>query len=429
MKHSGACSSTCQCVGCTSGRDLVELCVEAAKKGSEKQPPKAVVLPVAGPEGLEFAYTFAAQHILGLPKELILAVSGLPQRAYSDIMNKCVRWILQTGYAAKAALRVEDAGLPMTVWLVPVVDTRLAENFAPRLFDYYLDGGLGPPDFVQVVVPDAQGLFPGDEGYLFLNQVVLHGGPGVNTQRVSVSSASTQVARVQAPFCGASEVTGTAKALSPAAYRGSSLISAVPTQVASFPAPSGAASEALPPVPGVPTRGASSVSTVRSLIAAFPAPSGATSEVASTGEAGVVEALLGQVQDVAIERCASQVSVSNVGSTGITTSYDFGAMQLVAGASAPAPKGFSALPKRIALDVHPDDTIGNIKTMIQESEGIPADRQNITMGYKGLADTCTFYDVGRSEILDQQQPMMVLTLHLCSRSNFECQSSALHTDR
>jgi len=418
MKHSSTCSGTCPCIGCTSGRDLVELCVEAAKKGSEKQPPKAVVLPVAGPEGLEFAYTFAAQHILGLPKELILAVSGLPQQAYSDIMNKCVRWILQTGYAAKTAWRVEDAGLPMTVWLVPVVDPRLAEDFAPRLFDYYLNGGLGPPDFLQIVVPDAQGLFPGDEGYLLPNQALLHGGDGVNTQRASISPESTRVAPIQAPFCGASEGAVTAKA-PPVAFRGSSLTSAVPAQVDAFHLPSAAASEALPPVPRVPTRGASPASTVRSLVVAFPAPSGATSDVASTGEAGVVEALLGQVQDVAIERCASRISCSNMGSTAITAPFDLGVMQVLPGAPAAAPRGFNALPKRITLDIHPNDTIGSIKAMVQEREGIPADRQNITVGANGLDDACNFYDFGRPEILDQQQPMMALTLRLCNRSNFE----------
>lgn len=393
MKKSSNCSGTCQCVGCTSGRDLVELCVEAAKKGSERQPPKAVVLPVAGPKGLEFAYTFAAQHILGLPKELILAVSGLPQQAYSDIMNKCVSWILQTGYAAKAALKVEDAGLPMNVWLVPVVDQRLAEDFAPRLFDYYMDGGLGPPGFVQIVVPDGQGLFPGEEGYILPNQVVLGGSDGDNTRRASVSSASIRGAPAKAPSCGLSEVVaGTAK------------------------------------VPPVPSRGASPASAVRTWAAPFPVPSGAASEVASIGEAGVdCAALLGQVQEAAIDRCVSQVSCSNVGSTTITGGFDD--LQLLTVSSTAAPKGFSALPKHIALDVHPHDTIGNIKAMIQEREGIPADRQNIALGTRGLADACNICDFGTSTMVlahdgtytspDQQQPMMVLTLRLCSKSNVE----------
>merc|ERR1719362_78877 len=177
----------------------------------------------------------------------------------------------------------------------------------------------------------------------------------------------------------------------------------------------------MPPI--IPTRGISPASAVRTFVSGRGAPSGATSEVASTGE-GVVEALLGQVQEVAIDQCDS-VSCSNLGSTAIASASasPFEVVHMLAEGSTAHPRASTAPTKRIALDVHPSHTVGCIKAMLQEREGIPAEHQNITFAKKGLPDACNIYDVGTSVKFDQQSPMMVLTLRLCSNSNLECNSS------
>ena len=50
--------------------------------------------------------------------------------------------------------------------------------------------------------------------------------------------------------------------------------------------------------------------------------------------------------------------------------------------------------KAITLQVKPNDTIGNVKQMIEDTEGIPkSDQQRLMFGGRQLADGSTFNDL------------------------------------
>ncbi len=134
--------------------------VEDARRLAAADPPRVLVVPVVD---AGFAYTFGAQHFAGLPNEFIVICSMYSQIQYLCV-DGCAEWVRQHGLPdPEQNIVLETLNVPLR--LAPVTDPRLETEFAPRLFDLHASQGLQPPRFVQILVPNADGVFPSEPGY------------------------------------------------------------------------------------------------------------------------------------------------------------------------------------------------------------------------------------------------------------------------
>lgn len=104
-----------------------------------------------------FAYTIGLSH-RGVPDILVL---GLPAEAALPILNEIARQLIEDeSKTADGTLLHKVANLPLKV---AAADQAHAQYFAKMSQSYAETQGIDAT-FVQIILPDAKGLFPGDPG-------------------------------------------------------------------------------------------------------------------------------------------------------------------------------------------------------------------------------------------------------------------------
>lgn len=107
------------------------------------------VFPRAGDEGTPFSYTVGLT-AAGLPE---LVISGLPAELAGELLNTAAHQSLTTEFTAGQVL-TDAASVPLRVVEAPAAEVNVAHRLYP-----------GSVRALQLVWPDAAGVFPGDPGW------------------------------------------------------------------------------------------------------------------------------------------------------------------------------------------------------------------------------------------------------------------------